>query len=100
MQVERLSLTCECGRPCSTFVQVGLTSDHQLVFNWWCDDCGEAVYAFRSLAECWRNCPPKEQVEVADEPTASNVSSTESDSAFLSAVGIALPVDVPLPSGY
>jgi len=91
MQVELISLACDCGHPCSSFVQVGLTSDHQLVFNWWCDDCHEAVYAFRSLAECWRNCPP---VEVADDPTAINVPSTETDSAFLSAIGISVPADV------
>ena len=95
MNVKVLSLACDSGHPCSSFVQVGLTSDHQLTFDWWCDECGEAVYDFRSLAECWRECPSNEQVEVAEEPASANASISElEDSAFLSAVGIAVPVDV------
>jgi len=94
MRVQLLSLACDSGHPCSSFVQVGLSSDHQLLFHWWCEECNEAVCAYKGLADCWRDCPPKEQVEIAGNPTAITIASAESDSAFLSAVGICVPADV------
>ena len=97
MNVELLSLACDSGHASPSLVQVALTSDHQLVFHWWCEECDEPVYAFKSLAECWRECPSNEQaeIEVAEEPLETTGSITElEDSVFLSAVGIAFPVDV------
>ena len=93
MKAELLSLACGCGHPSSSFVQVGLTSDHQVVFNWWCSACDQPVHVFKSLSECWRECPPMEQAEILEEPATADVPSGESDSAFLAAVGIAVPVD-------
>lgn len=91
MKFEPLSMYCECGRAASTFTQVGLTDDHQMVFHWWCPDCDEPVHMFKSLAECWRECPHAEDTAAPEAPNGSNTASE--DLILLAAMGIALPED-------
>jgi len=86
MNFEPLSIYCQCGRPASTITQVGLTPDHQLVFHWWCAECDEPVYVFKTLADCWRECPRGEDRAASEPP---GISSIESDDVvFLATMGI------------
>ena len=89
MNVEPVSMSCECGRLASAVTQVGLTDDHQLVFHWDCAACGQPVYMFKSLSDCWRECPPREDTPESEFPGGSNIEAE--DPAFLGTMGISLP---------
>jgi len=91
MKSEPLSMYCECGRPASEFTQVDLTDDHQLMFRWWCDDCDKPVYSLKGLAECWRECPPRDET-VPSEPL-DHSSMVSEDLMFLGTMGIRHPCD-------
>ncbi len=93
MKVEALRLTCNCGRPFSSFLQIGLTDDHQLAVHCWCDECEEIVYVVKSLSDLWRECPSRKSDDALDQ-TAEIEAPELDDSAFLSAVGISIPADV------
>lgn len=88
MKFEPLSMYCGCGMPASAFTQIGLTHDHQLVFHWWCADCDEPVYRFKSLSECWRDCPPREDPSASEPSGGSSIESE--DLVFLATMGIRL----------
>lgn len=95
MDFEPLFLTCECGRLCSVFVQVGLTHDHRLVFHWWCGDCDKPVYVCKPLAECWRECPNAEDSALPQEKESIlNSDAGLEDFVFLGTMGIRMPDDV------
>src|SRR4051812_21750315 len=90
MNFEPLIVYCDCGRAGSAFTEVGLTDDHRLVLQWWCEDCEKAVYMFKTLADCWRECPLKENAAVvSDPPRRSRIESQ--DLHFLRRMGIRLP---------
>ncbi len=94
MRFEPLVLSCDCGRPASTFAQVGLTPEREIVFHWWCADCGEPVYVIKSLAECWRECPPKQNSADKSTPAASSPGTMDLDDiAFLGMMGIKSATD-------
>jgi hypothetical protein len=57
MGYRHLSLCCKCGQAPSRIDEVGLTDDHELVIHWWCEECKRVVYASKSLADCWQDCP-------------------------------------------
>ncbi|MGO9229567.1 MAG: hypothetical protein ACLQKA_10220 [Bryobacteraceae bacterium] len=41
-----------------------MTDERELVIHWWCEECQKVVYASKSLADCWRECPqPQSQSE-------------------------------------
>src|SRR5215469_190268 len=87
-----LSLRCQCGRPPLRIKQVGLTSDHQLLFQWLCVHCKRWVHAVKPLAECWRECPqgPIEPGEPAEQG-APKAHFSHDDRQFLSALGVKPP---------
>jgi len=73
MGYRHLSLCCKCGQAPTRIDEVGLTDDHELVIHWWCEECKRVVYASKSLAECWQDCPKPEPA--AETPHPSSVAS-------------------------
>jgi hypothetical protein len=90
MGYRHLSLSCKCGQAPTRIDEVGLTDDHELVIHWWCEECKRVVYATKSLAECWHDCP---KYEAAMEPVRSADQQAERaryDDRFLKSLGIRL----------
>ena len=77
MSYRHFSLACRCGLPPSRIEEVGVTDGRELVIHWWCEDCKKLVYATKTLADCWRECPPVE-------------ASPEFDKQFLESIGVRL----------
>jgi hypothetical protein len=89
MGYRHLSLCCKCGQSPTRIDEVGLTDDHELVIHWWCEECKRVVYASKSLAECWQDCPKPEQQPV-ETPRMSSLAAVPSrfDDRFLKSLGI------------
>ena len=88
MKYQILTLCCACGRRPKTIAEVGLTSEHQIVFHWRCSRCRNEMYLVRPLSDCWRDCPRSEQ-----EATSTAVESMDSieDRRFLRMLGVRDP---------
>ena len=91
MRYQPLLLFCKCGHPATAITEAGLTRDHQVVFHWWCDACGKAVFLYKGLAECWKECPRQEPLSAPITERA--LKTGADDSAFLCRMGIAPPDD-------
>jgi len=63
---------------------VGLTDDHELVIHWWCEDCKRVVYASKSLADCWQDCPKPELKREIPEQTLADAF----DAQFMQSIGV------------
>jgi hypothetical protein len=94
MGYRHLSLCCKCGQPPTRIDEVGLTDDHELVIHWWCDECKRVVYASKSLAECWQDCPQSEAgapPQPSPPPTPDqSAAHSRYDDRFLRSLGIRL----------
>jgi hypothetical protein len=64
--------------------EVGLTDDHELVIHWWCEDCKRVVYACKSLADCWQDCPKSLPQQAIPEKTLSDAF----DAQFMQSIGV------------
>lgn len=87
MGYRHLSLCCRCGQVPSRIDEVGLTDDHEIVIHWWCEECKRVVYASKSLADCWRDCPPVRAVESGHQIPEEALRSAF-DAQFLEKMGI------------
>jgi len=67
---------------------VGLSAEHQLVIYWWCLWCKRSVYVIKDLADCWRECPPKTELEPPRLIEQAN--HHREDARFLESMGITL----------
>ncbi len=78
MKFRELQLACTCGQVPTGKLTVGLTSEYELVIHWDCE-CGQSIYAVKTLADCCRECPeiPAESRETVAE-----------DAKFLRSLGI------------
>lgn len=93
MGYRHISLSCRCGQTPTRIDEVGLTDDHELVIHWWCEECKRVVYASKSLAECWHDCPrPTAEEPATPAPQQPDLlqEKLEScfDSQFLQSLGI------------
>jgi hypothetical protein len=78
MSYRHFSLKCGCGAAPARIDEVGVTDERELVIHWWCDECQRTMYASKSLADCWRECPrPDEKADF--------------DERFLESIGVRLP---------
>ena len=69
--------------------EVGLTDDHELVIHWWCEECKRVVYASKSLADCWHDCPKNETTAMAPQLAAEPPAARSGfDDRFLKSLGI------------
>jgi len=89
MNYRYLELRCKCGETPSRFEEVGLTEDHQLVIHWWCSQCQRVVYLSKPLAECWRECPSREEYSVVATAPRETEYGPE-DAKFLQRLGVRL----------
>ncbi len=96
MGYRHLSLCCKCGQAPTRIDEVGLTDDHELVIHWWCEECKRVVYASKSLAECWQDCPKSETAaepeRVAQPQRAADHNAARGgfDDRFLKSLGISM----------
>lgn len=89
MGYRHLSLCCKCGQAPTRIDEVGLTDDHELVIHWWCEECKRVVYASKSLAECWQDCPKADVPVPVERPAAvSSAAQSRYDDRFLKSLGI------------
>jgi hypothetical protein len=89
MGYRHISLCCKCGQTPTKIDEVGLTDDHELVIHWWCEECKRVVYASKSLADCWQDCPKSQQgVQPANDPLEQKLEECF-DAKFLQSLGIA-----------
>ena len=89
MGYRHISLCCKCGQTPSKIDEVGLTDDHELVIHWWCEECKRVVYASKSLADCWHDCPkPQQEAQPAADPLDQKLEECF-DAKFLQSLGIA-----------
>jgi hypothetical protein len=79
MKFRELQLACTCGQAPTGKLTLGLTSEYELVIHWDCEDCGQSIYAVKSLADCCRECP--------EIPPESRDTEAE-DAEFLRSLGI------------
>jgi hypothetical protein len=52
-----LPLECYCGEVPEQILEVGFTSDRNLVIHYWCAACNRVIFASRTLDECRDLCP-------------------------------------------
>ena len=87
MSYRSFSLACRCGQAPSRIEEIGVSDEHELVIHWWCDECQKVVYAVKSLSDCWRECPSKDETLLAAVSEAGSETQAE-DLLFLSRMGI------------
>ena len=80
MNYRALHLACYCGDVPDRIMEIGVTSDRNLVVHFWCSSCNRVLFVSRSLEECGGMCP---------EPEVSTVENTADDARFLQSIGIA-----------
>lgn len=85
MGYRHISLSCKCGQTPTRIDEVGLTDDHELVIHWWCEECKRVVYASKSLADCWQDCP--KPPAAAPDPLEQKLEQCF-DAKFLQSIGI------------
>ena len=86
MGYRHISLCCKCGLAPARIDEVGLTDDHELVIHWWCEECKRVVYASKSLADCWQDCPKPAPPQEIPEKTLSDAY----DIQFMQSIGVRL----------
>lgn len=91
MRFRQIPLQCrQCGEQVPARIkQVGLTPQHELVIHFVCLKCRRRIYIVKSLADCWRECPPSGNESEPVEPMPMQ----EPDLEFLHSLGVAYPED-------
>ena len=74
-----MPLECYCGQVPEQILEVGFTSDHNLVIHYWCSACKRVIYTSRPLDDCRTMCPRPEE-----DPTLA----AAEDAQFLQSLGI------------
>jgi hypothetical protein len=76
-----MQLTCHCGQAPERILEVGFTSDRNLVVHYWCSACNRVLFISKPLEVCEQACPPTD-VEAESRSAAE-------DARFLQSLGIA-----------
>jgi hypothetical protein len=82
MGYKALQLACYCGQTPDRILEVGVTSDRNLVVHFWCSACSRVLFISKSLEECGENCPPPD--------VEADTQSAAEDARFLQSLGIAV----------
>ena len=82
MGYRAIHLACYCGQPPERILEIGFTSDRNMVVHFWCSACNRVLFVSRSLDECAHGCPPPD-VEAETLLAAEDV-------RFLQSLGIAV----------
>ena len=81
MGYRAMQFACRCGQPPDRILEIGFTSEAQLVVHFWCSNCQRVFYMSQALDECRLECPPPDAE--ADSRSAAE------DARFLRSIGIA-----------
>jgi hypothetical protein len=79
MNYRAMPLECYCGQAPEQILEVGFTSDHQMVIHYWCSACNRVVFLTRTLEECRDFCPA---------PDVDASAAIAEDARFLESLGI------------
>ena len=82
MNYRALPLSCYCGEVPDRILEVGFTSDHNMVIHFWCSSCSRVMFVSKPLAECEAFCPPPDEGDGLFDNAAE-------DARFLQSLGIA-----------
>lgn len=83
MEYSAMQLACHCGQPPDRILEVGFTSDRNMVVHYWCAACSRVLFMSQPLEECIQNCPQPEPEEVA-----AVTREMAEDARFLQSLGI------------
>jgi len=81
MSYRTLQFACYCGQPPERILEIGFTSDRNLVVHFWCSSCHRVLFITQSLEDCEKACPPPDA-------WANSLAAVE-DARFLQSLGIA-----------
>ena len=82
MGYRALQLACYCGQAPDRILEVGFSSEGNLVVHYWCSSCSRVLFTTKSLAECAESCPPPD--------AEAQKQSDDADATFLQSLGIAV----------
>ena len=77
-----MQFACYCGQQPDRILEIGFTSDRNLVVHFWCSACNRVLFISEPLEELTQACPPPD-VE-ADTQCAAE------DARFLHSLGISV----------
>jgi len=81
MGYRAMQLACYCGQAPDRILEVGFTSDRNLVVHFWCSACNRVLFVSQTLDACGEACPPPDM--------EAELQSTADDARFLQSLGIA-----------
>jgi hypothetical protein len=81
MSYRPLPLACYCGEIPERILEVGFTSDRNMVVHFWCSSCNRVLFVSRSLEECAQSCPTPDAGEML-------FNYAQEDARFLQSIGI------------
>ena len=82
MGYQAMQLSCYCGQAPDRILEVGFTSEGNMVVHFWCSACSRVLVISKSLEECAQACPPPD--------AEAEKQSAEADASFLASLGIAV----------
>ena len=82
MGYQAMQLACYCGQAPDRILEVGFTSEGNMVVHFWCSACSRVLFTSKSREECAQACPPPD-AEAAKQ-------SADADASFLQSLGIAV----------
>ena len=82
MGYRAMQLFCHCGQAPDRILEVGFTSDRNIVVHYWCAACKRVLFHSQSLEECERACPPPD--------AEAGIQASAEDARFLHSLGIAV----------
>jgi hypothetical protein len=82
MGYRAMQLACHCGQTPDRILEVGFTSDRNMVVHYWCAACKRVLFYSQPLEECAQACPPPD--------VDAEIRSSEEDARFLQSLGISV----------
>ncbi|MEO8593782.1 MAG: hypothetical protein ABI759_10710 [Candidatus Solibacter sp.] len=76
-----MQLACQCGQAPDRILEVGFTSEGNLVVHYWCAACSRVLFTSLPLEDCAHFCPPPD--------AEADKRASEADAVFLQSLGIA-----------
>jgi len=77
-----MHLACYCGQAPDRILEIGFTSDRNMVVHFWCSACSRVLFKSQAIEECAAGCPPPD--------VEAETRSAKDDELFLQSLGIAV----------
>ena len=81
MGYRAMHLACYCGQAPDRILEVGFTSEGNLVVHYWCSSCSRVLFTSLTQEECMSFVPPPD--------AETEKRNSEADAEFLQSLGIA-----------